>query len=797
MASAAILSKRYFFVDEPGHSDGFDPVMRALWKEHAKFEGYSLQDFAREMAPATGGKWLKNLEVYISYKGRDLRLEVDPQESCWFSRLRSEIAQGCGLDVKSAARIALYTRSGQEITDNAKGIDLLAKAPVYSLRVVGRDADASYFAPPARPDYSFPAGDFSKKVPAADAPDTEATDEDVQKLVEVLRGLLARKLPQKLSESSERDLDSVQSMAIGELMSEKNYGGTHEHQAFWNSTKCPDRGAAITELSRDVACKLVELDLGFAATPELTQRSLIGCNLWDDLHRRICRWRQKRRCYRPCPVEAESDACYISSPLGEDEPESTEVSAVQRLIAASRQDSYANNTPLAANIACHARDCDDQPDHHSIRCAKQYACYRRRQRYPLECNSTVQCLPPRRAQVVLGTHVLMEHQQQQTAPAQQQQQQQVVVMTPPSAYVGGKMGKGSGAAKNQKSTSIQLPKEQRLKASVKGKVQPTQGIRSELETIDAKTGLRRIQCKACGGSDGNKPGDVKASGCRACGGGGGDTKTAPPPPPKSPPAVPLSALPLVGCKHCDDSGKSKHIRDSVATEEPETEDPAMSSMPAIGKARLQVQLPEGAGYRLTLQQGISVENINESGQTLELDAKVYHATLYQGDKKLGHTQLPSLAQRNAYQLTVAANDPPQFHIKTTERYVAQKKALAKQALERNAEIQALLQSASFRGVLFVPSDEALSRSTKPLSLADYVYDLPAGQRLAELLEPGPNRPSMVTRGKIEYKLANTNTAVWKQNSAERVTVLGMLPHNKDVILVILDGTAADVANTEL
>jgi hypothetical protein len=785
MAAVDVLEYRHPRVGSK--SEAYDEIIRELWKEHGKHEGYSLREFAQElgMAECTGGKWLADVPVYVTLKTKDYRFIVDPQEQHWLSRLRHEICLARYGSAEKAAQLVL-TVGGEkvfsvcqnvfpettsvQVQGTALGLELLAKAPVYSLQVaLERTTAADHIQPPPRPDYALPYGivaETATAVPAKQSSDAEAAL--IAQLTATLRDLLAKRLPQSLSDSPHRDLETVQTLALQHLISAQSFGGEKEQRAFWQSTKCPDRAAAATELSREVACQMVQLNLGAETAPEVTKSVLVGCNLWDDLHHRITCWRKRPRCFRTCPVEAEEeeDAFYIGSALGGDAKHSTKLA--EKLIQSSMQDVYAA-APAVAPVACAQ---DDQPDHRSFACAANHACYMRRRDYQLDCNTSLVPLATRR--VVLNTRVVALQQQQQ---AQQQQQQQVVVLDAGAALVGaGLHGRGTGG----RSGLHPSQKETLLNVHASGKrTQPT-SVPMGQALGSGEPVVQRVECQNCF----KQPG-VKRSDCAVCGGKG--KKAVPPAAAATTPAQSLLSLPVMPCAHCVDAAKP--IGQDLQEEAPQ-------GMPEHGKMFLSVSFPStGTGYEVELQSGLVVHTVkqSEASKQLELLAKVYRVELRQNGKKLASSNTPLRAQRNSYRLEVVLTPSVSFELKLVDRFTAQKEALASKML-RDASVRKLL-TEGHRGIVFLPSDEALARSARAPNLDAHIFDLPQGASLEQytVVPESGSRPPMITRGKVSFELDPSNTGIWKQCDSDRVKVLAMLPQGKDLVLVVLDGTAADVS----
>ena len=312
--------------------------------------------------------------------GARKRFFVDPQDASWHQRLRSEIAIALGIGSERHPSINIAFPNGPMLTGTLAELDKLASLPDYQLVVTLNERAPSASSVSAAPTYRLPAPYSSAAAPSASAPIVAVNEYSggqevssgearklAQELVYRLRDNVARSVPERVAALKYRDFGTVRATVMDELSRPEFYGGDSAYQAFWGATASRDAGAAITDLSTDIASKMCKISENLAGgshlTPALYHKVLIGCSIWDSWRDKVRSWKSRHPSRVPVPFNGYSGECLfkICAPIG-----AAAVDAVKiDLIAASLQCPYIG----------HGRDDDDgyssdeHPSAASIRCA--------------------------------------------------------------------------------------------------------------------------------------------------------------------------------------------------------------------------------------------------------------------------------------------------------------------------------------------------------------------------------------------------------------------------------------------
>jgi hypothetical protein len=386
----------------------FDPILLSKYYKYGKHRGLTVEEFARSgWAEHCGGKILRDLEVRVIVGNARKRFLVDPQDPHWYARLCSQICQSVGAPHEQYPGVSLSLDG--KVLDAQNGLDVLANAPFYRLKVIiSASLDRPGALLPAKPEYlirTAPGAGFgpicppsrsaivvssatsssSSSVPAfsVDSLSDKDARKEAEELMEKLRQLLGKGVPAEvLSSGASLDYHSVRDTIMEHLCNKVS-------DDYWSAAKCPNIGEAINDLSSDVASKMCKIgeSLGDSGVPvEVYQKALIGCSLWDEWTCKLKRWRRHKlgRSRIACPDLGcgYSDDCLnrICAPLG-----APTIQALnQQLIESSLECPYSIGKKLSKRVqflVCRANggeSSDDKPTAESLTASRRKKHYRRK-----------------------------------------------------------------------------------------------------------------------------------------------------------------------------------------------------------------------------------------------------------------------------------------------------------------------------------------------------------------------------------------------------------------------------------
>jgi hypothetical protein len=403
----------YFSTKETLERNIYDPVLLRKYDQYGRGRGLSIADFARRgWADLCGGKILRNIElrIRINVKGDGglvthlkKRFYVDPQNPHWHAHLRADLCASVGQPRENYAFINLQLGK-QSIESTAQGLDMIATAPFYQITVSFSPNRPQGDVLPAKPIYVVrPAVKFSPLKGTAtvvvqttspavsSSPDDQVSDKqarrEAKELVEKIRILMSKSLPEVMDAEAPLDYEQLRDKLMDHLNSNVS-------QEYWDASKCPNIGEAITDLSSDVAGKVCKIGESLAGgenlTHEVYQSALIGCSIWDEWVCRYKRWlrhqRGKSRLVCPDLGAGFNDECLnrICAPMG-----APTIQAIsQKLIDDSLENSYQIGSKilskrtqlLLSRTTSTVEDVssDDKPTAESLQAARRKKHYRRR-----------------------------------------------------------------------------------------------------------------------------------------------------------------------------------------------------------------------------------------------------------------------------------------------------------------------------------------------------------------------------------------------------------------------------------